>query len=258
MRRALIRKYKRFKKWAIPELKRRFSSTQEIPYKDTPIVINNFNRIDTLLILIKGLETRGYNNIYIIDNDSTYPPLLEYYKKCPYPVYMLNKNIGHLSIWETGIYKQFTDSYFAYTDSDLEIHPDCPDDFIEKFILLLKKYPKALKVGFSICINDLPDSYSLKKQVQDWENQYWQIEIEPNVFKAPIDTTFAVYKPYFKGEFIDIQQLYLRTGFPYSVRHLPWYVDNNNLTEEEQYYVSHLKTITHWSEQNRKEKETLM
>ena len=31
-----------------------------------------------------------------------------------------------------------------------------------------------------------------------------------------------------------------------------------NLTEEEQYYVSHLKTITHWSEQNRKEKETLM
>ena len=68
MRRALIRKYKRFKKWAIPELKRRFSSTQEIPYKDTPIVINNFNRIDTLLILIKGLETRGYNNIYIISN----------------------------------------------------------------------------------------------------------------------------------------------------------------------------------------------
>ena len=53
------------------------------------------------------------------------------------------------------------------------------------------------------------------------------------MFKAPIDTTFAVYKPYFKGEFIDIQQLYLRTGFPYSVRHLPWYVDNNNLTEEE-------------------------
>ena len=39
MRRALIRKYKRFKKWAIPELKRRFSSTQEIPYKDTPIVM---------------------------------------------------------------------------------------------------------------------------------------------------------------------------------------------------------------------------
>ncbi len=56
---------------------------------------------------------------------------------------------------------------------------------------------------------------------------------EPNIFKAPIDTTFAVYKPYFKGEIIDTQHLYLRTGFPYSVKHLPWYIDNNNLSEEE-------------------------
>lgn len=76
MRRALIRKYKRFKKWAIPELKRRFSSTQEIPYKDTPIVINNFNRIDTLLILIKGLETRGYNNII---SSTMILPILHYW-----------------------------------------------------------------------------------------------------------------------------------------------------------------------------------
>ena len=77
-------------------------------------------------------------NLYIIDNQSTYPPLLEYYTRLPYPVYMLNKNVGHLSLWETGIFKQFKDSYYAYTDSDLEILPNCPDDFIEKFILLLQ------------------------------------------------------------------------------------------------------------------------
>ena len=251
MRRKLVRKYKRFKKWVIPELKRRFSKTEEVPYKSVPIVINNFNRVNTLITLIHGLEIRGYNNIYIIDNNSTYPPLLEYYKDCSYPIYMLNKNIGHLAIWETGFYKQFTDSYFAYTDSDLEIHPDCPDDFMEKFILLLKKYPKALKVGFSICIDDLPDCYINKEQVQKWESQFWKKEIEPNIFKAPIDTTFAVYKPYFKGEIIDTQHLYLRTGFPYSVKHLPWYIDNNNLSEEEKYYIAHLKTSTHWSEQNK-------
>lgn len=251
MRRKLIRKYNKFKKWMIPELKWRFSHTKEISYKNVPIVINNFNRVNSLLTLIDGLESRGYSNIYIIDNNSTYPPLLEYYKKCTYPVYMLNKNIGHLAIWETGIYKQFTDSYFAYTDSDLEIHPNCPEDFMEKFILLLKKYPKALKVGFSICIDDLPDCYNLKDQVQEWESQFWQKEIETNVFIAPIDTTFAVYKPHFKGEAIDIQHLYLRTGFPYSVRHLPWYIDNHNLTEEEKYYITHLKTSTHWSEKNR-------
>lgn len=250
MRRKLIRKYKRLLKWGIPELKGRCYGIQKMDYKNTPIVINNFNRIHTLLKLICGLQSRGYNNIYIIDNQSTYPPLLDYYKECPYPVYMLNKNVGHLAIWESGIYKQFTDSYFAYTDSDLEILPDCPDNFMEKFILLLKKYPKALKVGFSICTDDLPDCYSLKHQVQEWENQFWKNEIETNVFKAPIDTTFAVYKPYFKGEIIDFQHLYLRTGLPYSVRHLPWYIDSNNPTEEEKYYLNHLKTSTHWSEQN--------
>ena len=78
-----------------------------------------------------------------------------------------------------------------------------PDDFIEKFILLLQKYPKALKAGFSICIDDLPDHYKLKEKVIEWESVFWKEEIEPNIFKALIDTTFAVYKPYFIGEPID-------------------------------------------------------
>ena len=126
--------------------------------------------------LIHSLENRGYHNLYIIDNQSTYPPLLEYYTRLPYPVYMLNKNVGHLSLWETGIFKQFKDSYYAYTDSDLEILPNCPDDFIEKFILLLQKYPKALKAGFSICIDDLPDHYKLKEKLRGIEKMnYYNI-----------------------------------------------------------------------------------
>lgn len=126
-----------------------------------------------------------------------------------------------------------------------------PRRFYGKIHSFTQKYPKALKVGFSICIDDLPDCYINKEQVQKWESQFWKKEIEPNIFKAPIDTTFAVYKPYFKGEIIDTQHLYLRTGFPYSVKHLPWYIDNNNLSEEEKYYIAHLKTSTHWSEQNK-------
>ena len=54
----------------------------------------------------------------------------------------------------------------------LEILPNCPDDFIEKFILLLQKYPKALKAGFSICIDDLPDHYKLKEKVIEWESVF--------------------------------------------------------------------------------------
>lgn len=262
MRRKLIRKYKKAKvdfelsrkkfiRYFHLSMKARFCGVRDIPYKEIPIVINNFNRLETLLKLLYSLEVRGYKNICIIDNGSSYPPQLDYYRECPYTVYLLHKNVGHLAVWETGIYKQFTDSYFAYTDSDLEIHPDCPDDFMEKFVSLLKKYPKALKAGFSICIDDLPDCYLLKDKVRAWESQFWKQEVEPNVFLAPIDTTFAVYKPYFKGELIDFDYVYFRTGFPYSVRHLPWYVDSGNLSEEERYYIGHLKTSTHWSEQSK-------
>lgn len=95
--------------------------SKKINYKDIPIIINNYNRLEMLTKLIHSLENKGYHNLYIIDNQSTYPPLLEYYTRLPYPVYMLNKNVGHLSLWETGIFKQFKDSYYAYTDSDLEI-----------------------------------------------------------------------------------------------------------------------------------------
>ena len=122
MRRKLIRKYKAFNqdfqrskelflKWFIPEIKKRFFGVKKINYKDIPIIINNYNRLEMLTKLIHSLESKGYHNLYIIDNQSTYPPLLEYYTRLPYPVYMLNKNVGHLSLWETGIFKQFKDSY---------------------------------------------------------------------------------------------------------------------------------------------------
>ena len=58
-------------------------------YKQTPIIINNFNRLDFLRRLIERLERDGYRNIYIIDNASGYDPLLAYYDCVPYPVFRL-------------------------------------------------------------------------------------------------------------------------------------------------------------------------
>ena len=70
------------------------------------------------------------------------------------------------------------------------------------------------------------------------------------VAELRIDTTFAVYKPYFIGEPIDPDCFCIRTGYPYSVRHLPWYMNSAKPTEEELYYLGHIKTLTHWSKQN--------
>ncbi len=238
-----------FRKWFIPVLKTKLYGRELTDFKEVPIVINNFNRLSMLQKLISGLETRGYTNIFIIDNNSTYAPLLKWYEQCKYPVYMLNRNVGYLSIWETGIYKQFTDSYFAYTDSDIEICPECPENFMQYFIELLKKHPKALKVGFSLKIDDIPEHYENKDEVIKWEKQFWENKIKgENAFFAPIDTTFAVYRPFFKGGVIDFDLKYIRTDHPYSARHLPWYQDSENLSDEDIFYKNNIKTLTHWSE----------
>jgi len=247
---------KTFYRWFVPHIRGLFTHKRDIDYKNVPIVINNFNRYDKLLLLISGLEKRGYRNIWIIDNDSTYPPLLEWYESCPYKVVKLHENVGHLSIFKTGLHKHFRSSYFAYTDSDLEICEECPDDFMETFVRLLQNDPRAVKVGFSLRIDDLPDHYSKKQDVVNWESQFWKKCVDSingaKVYKAPIDTTFAVYKPWFKGGHVRFKDRNLRVGPPYSMRHLPWYLDEDDMSEEDRYYLSTIKTSTHWSGQSKR------
>ena len=50
-------------------------------YQQIPIFINSRDRLICLQRLIDWLQNAGYRNIYILDNDSTYPKLLNYYLK---------------------------------------------------------------------------------------------------------------------------------------------------------------------------------
>ena len=49
-----------------------------------------------------------------------------------------------------------------------------------------------------------------------------------------------------------IQDLHFRVGPPYTMRHLPWYMDSKNPTEEDLFYFSKISTSTHWSEKEKK------
>ena len=49
--------------------------------KNIPIVILNRDRLYPLIDQVNVLRQKGYNNITIIDNQSTYQPLLEWYKQ---------------------------------------------------------------------------------------------------------------------------------------------------------------------------------
>lgn len=217
--------------------------------KEIPIIINNYNRLFFLKKLIDSLNRRGYYNIYIIDNNSTYPPLLEYYDTCPFKIFRLEYNAGYLALWKTGLFKQFERSYYVYTDSDMQIETFCPDDFMQKFISIMQKYPFSQKVGFGIRIDDLPDCFENKKQVIEWENQYWKKEVCQGVYLAQIDTTFALYRPFNGGPANSRYETY-RTGFPYLIKHLPWYINSSNLDEEEKYYINSITKSTHWSQKS--------
>lgn len=221
-------------------------------YRKIPIIINNFNRLDYLRQLIENLEKRGYTNIYIIDNLSTYPPLLEFYKTCKYTVFRLDRNIGMNALWGSGLIKKFRNDYFVYTDSDMVPVDECPDDFLRFFLQVLKKHKMAQKVGFSLRIDDIPDCYALRETVINAEKQYYQYQHEEILFWAPIATTFALYRPRAKRIHGNYYIEMYRTAWPYAARHLPWYMDSRNPDEENQYYLSQKLVATWYSKEYKK------
>ncbi len=217
-------------------------------YHSIPIVINNYNRLTFLTRLIESLESRGYRNIHILDNDSTYPPLLEYYEHCPYQVHRLGRNLGYRALWLCEVYNLVKGSFYVYTDSDIILHEDCPEDFMRVFLQGMKRYPRCMKIGFGLLIDDLPDCFRDKEKVIRHESQFWEKPVDSLFFDAQIDTTFALYRPHSYGH-SDGRHLMMRSGKPYVARHAPWYVDSNNLSEEEAYYIRYCSQSTHWSEQ---------
>lgn len=221
-------------------------------YHSIPIIINNFNRLSTLCNLVEWLKENKYSNIIILDNQSTYPPLLDYYKTCDVKVIRLDKNYGHLALWKSGVYQQFKWNYFVYTDSDVLPIEECPNNFLLNFYCVLAKYFSLKKVGFSIKIDDLPDHFSLKEKVIEYEKKYWINHFHDLGFDAPIDTTFALYKPFTNLRFGEVYtQKAIRMKPPYTIRHLPWYNNLQNLTSEEIFYIEQANTSSTISKQFR-------
>ena len=194
-----------------------------------PIILNNFNRLSTTKKLADDLYSLGYTNIYILDNNSTYPPLLEWYKECPYKVEMLGKNMGQLAIYNSDYINKFN-GWVAYSDSDIELNENCPSGFIETMIQGADKHNR-LKAGLALRIDDLPTTrYGL--YIKREEAKFWKTELEPDIYQADVDTTFSVIKV---GQ--PFQYHAIRLAGNLTARHIPWYLDYENLSPEELYII---------------------
>jgi hypothetical protein len=178
------------------------------------------------------LAMRGVEPVFI-DNNSDYPPLLEYYERSSFQVVRMDKNYGYKVVWEQDVLKRLgiTGNYIV-TDPDLDLS-GIPDDFLSVLEEGLRRYPQFDKCGFSLEINDLPHT---EFNPISYEKQFWQHPLDNMYFKAAIDTTFALYKSPFHSFNA------LRTNRPYTCRHRPWYYfDFEDMPEDEQYYFKTCK-----------------
>ena len=210
-----------------------------------PIFVICRDKVTPLRQLVEWLEGHGYQRIVLVDNASTYPPLLEYYDHSPHEVVRLAENLGPKdSIWGTGVVDRYAaGSYYAVTDSDVIPDPVCPGDAVAYFHWALNRFPSFVKAGFGLRIDDLPAHNELAAAVRRWEYWFWVRRFSGNLYSAPIDTTFALYRPHSPFVFRPA----IRTGKPYVARHEPWYVDTRNRSAEDRYYREHCDpAIAHW------------
>ena len=231
---------------------------KETKMKSTYIFICNFNRLEPTKRLVKSLTDRGYHNIVILDNGSTYPPLLEWYKTLESDqVYFCKSNYGPEALdcvrnYESEFQNKYNhivlNEYHVYTDSDVVPIETVPNTFIDDMIEICKRY-QIPKLGLSLKIDDLPDHFPLKERVVAHESSFFEREYimdeKCQLFKAPVDTTFAVNSPGFPCGYSDFAY---RTTGNYFARHEPWYYDVNNLPNDEVYYLDHIEgPRPHWS-----------
>lgn len=210
---------------------------------DIPIFINNRDRVDCPKNLIDWLLNAGYRRIYILDQGSTYPPLLEFYEtlRREQRVHVFRmKNLGFQAMWKSGVLEDL-DIRTPYVYADSDVLPAISEErgrfFIQELLRTLKKYPLVKKAAPMIRTEDIRQSLSLNTVEKV---PFMQIDL--NEIAAPSDTSFAVYRD---ARHYNLIYSVVRTDL--ELLHLPFYFDLNNLPEDEKYYIAHANRDSYYA-----------
>jgi hypothetical protein len=156
-----------------------------------PVFIINFNRLNLPKNMADYLSDCDGVEPIIIDNNSDYPALLEYYKTCPHKVEKMDRNWGNCVVWISGILDKYNlQGNFIVTDPDLDIS-HIPKDFLHILQTGLDRHKFACKAGFGLDIKNLPDTEIARLAIV-WEQLNWSNKVDKLFYKAPIDTTFCL------------------------------------------------------------------
>ncbi|MFX0198409.1 MAG: hypothetical protein ACFFCW_20000 [Candidatus Hodarchaeota archaeon] len=201
--------------------------------------------------MVRWLEKSKQSKIILVNNNSTFPPLLEYLEKTKHDVHNFTDNLSKWAPWSHNLFEQYPSDYFVVCDPDILPIKECPLDLIEFCIKAFKdeRYSKYSQIGPGLEITDLPDHYAGKQEVLNWESRFWAKPLYGNhqtadFFEAPIDSMFSVFG---KGGYIDTEKPGARANYPYVIRHETWYLDSDNPSEEDLWYMDRCDVNrAHW------------
>lgn len=200
-----------------------------------PVIINNRDLLTwpkAMVEKISGYD--GVGEIIIVDNGSTYPPLLEWYDTNPCKIYRC-ENLGHGGAWVSGAVQEANSEFYVVTDSDIGLE-NTPSDTL--MYLFEKMNSLDLdKLGLGLDWQIVPPDAFYYNRLNLYEKDRWlKSEVREDVYlDVQIDTTFAMYRVehYFIGG--------ASTYKPYVARHYPWEFSKETYeaNEEFKYYIEH-------------------
>jgi pyruvyltransferase len=223
-----------------------------------PIFIIVHDRITVLKQSIESYEKYIKTPIKIILHDvaSTYKPCLEYLDEMKYKGYDVYRSDinNHKSVMNTvSIYleEHLECKYYVITDPDIELD-NINGDILELFMYMSDLYPDK-PICAACRIDDIPDTYPYKNmlldnyRIKDVFSDEQIVNYKGNDYKyynEKTDTTFQLLSR--NNLSLKFPRDAVRFVFPYGSKHLDWYLDLNNLMNDQLYYSKHASNIAHW------------
>jgi len=212
--------------------------------KNMPVVVIGYNQCTYIKNMVAQLE-KYTTDIIVVDNNSSYEPLLNYYAHdFKYTLLRQKINHGHTVVSKSFVQSLVGDVYII-TDPDLQFNKNLPDNFID-ILVWLSNYFTAHKVGFALLIDSdqiKTDNLCFGSSIKEYESRYWELRFQSpentclEIYKAMIDTTFCLVNNKFCGN------CNIRVAGDFTCLHLPWFKNFKDFLmpgEYEAYLSSHI------------------
>jgi hypothetical protein len=223
---------------------------------NSPLLIPSFNQLTYLRNLINWFHYYyPKNDIFILDNFSSYPPLLEFYShiqgknNITVVSFPLNNGAANLRwLINEQILKRY--EYFIISDPDIMPHPATPMNFLDIFRYCIDNLGYH-HCGFCLKIDDLPGYLEERDMIIKHEAAFWLNTVDVpyegishRAYRASIDTTFALYKSNLGWETPMRNDWWENSLRIFEAFHLGWYVNPRNPNDEMDFYFRTAKFKT--------------